>query len=179
MERRYQARVGLCFDRKPVGTSLENAVVVGSSTMMSHLGRGAAALLFIGTAGLASAPALIAGAADAETFGPGAPVTLTDAQRAKILRAIVIEHGAAGPAGRQRVIDEPSRPPAHSQPEFSVPSGDVAVGTTVPETLPVTPLPDSVGVEVPALRHSGYALVGGRLLLVDPTSSMVLGEISR
>jgi hypothetical protein len=60
-----------------------------------------------------------------------------------------------------------------------VPSGDVAVGTVVPETLPVTPLPDSVGVEVPALRHSGYALVGGRLLLVDPTSSMVLGEISR
>jgi hypothetical protein len=148
-------------------------------TMMAHLRRSGVVLLLWAATGVVGAPALIAGVADAETFGPGAPVTLTDAQRAKILRAIVVEHGAGGPVGRQRVIDEPSRPPAHSQPEFSVPSGDVAVGTVVPETLPVTPLPDSVGVEVPALRHSGYALVGGRLLLVDPTSSMVLGEISR
>jgi hypothetical protein len=147
--------------------------------MMAHLRRGGVVLLLTAAIGVVGAPALIAGAADAETFGPGAPVTLTDAQRAKILRAIVIEHGAAGPAGRQRVIDEPNRSPTRSQPDLSPPSGDVTVGTVVPESLPVTPLPDSVGVEVPALRHSGYALVGGRLFLVDPTSSVVLGEISR
>jgi hypothetical protein len=147
--------------------------------MMAHLRRGVAALLLTAAAGVASAPTLIAGSADAETFGPGAPVTLTDAQRAKILRAIMFEHGAGGPAGRQRVIDEPAMPPARSHPALSVPSGDVVVGTAVPDLLPVTPLPDSVGVEVPALRSLGYAMVGGRLFVVDPTTSMVLGEISQ
>ena len=87
--------------------------------MMAHLRRGGVVLLLLTAAtGVVGAPTLIA-VAHAETFGPGAPVTLTDAQRAKILRAIVVEHGAGGPAGRQRVIDEPNRSPTHSQPDLS------------------------------------------------------------
>jgi Protein of unknown function (DUF1236) len=146
--------------------------------MISHLGRATAGLLFFGSVGIASAPAVIAGSADAETFGPGAPVTLTDAQRAKILRAIVLDHGASGPAGKQRVIDEPS-PRTRSQPALTAPTGDITVGTAIPETLPLIPLPDSVGVEVPAVRRLSYALVDGRLLLVDPSTNMVLGEINQ
>ena len=52
--------------------------------MMAHLRRGGVVLLLMAATGVVGAPALIAGAADAETFGPGAPVTLTDAQRAAI-----------------------------------------------------------------------------------------------
>jgi hypothetical protein len=111
---------------------------------------------------------------------PAEPVTLTDAQRAKILRAIDLDRGASGPVGGERVIDEPSMPPGSSQPVGSAPpSSEITVGTAVPETLPLTPLPDSVVVQVPAVRRLSYAAVDGRLLLIDPATSMVLGEINK
>jgi hypothetical protein len=161
------------------GPALAQASIRGREfIMMTHLRRSVAALLSVAAAGGAGLPVEFAGSAAAETFGPEEAVTLTDAQRAKILRAIVLNHGNGGPAGQQRVIDEPSRPP---QPPHgsSVPTGDITVGTAIPQTLPLTPLPDSVTVEVPAVRRLSYAVVNGRLLLVDPTTNIVLGEINR
>jgi len=137
--------------------------------------RGVAALLVVvAAAGLVSCE--MAAAAAGETFGPGDAVTLTDAQRAKILRAITADHGASGPPAR--VINEPSKPASSTQ-SLPAPVGDLKVGTAAPATLPLTPLPDSVGVEVPAVRRFSYVLAQGRLFLVDPDTNMVLSEISR
>lgn len=109
-------------------------------------------------------------------FGPSDAVILTDVQRAKILRAITADHGASSPA--TRIINEPSKP-ASSTRSLPAPTGDLKVGTAAPATLALTPLPDSVGVEVPAVRRFSYVLAEGRLFLVDPDTNMVLSEISR
>jgi len=144
--------------------------------MMTHLCRGVAALLVVATATGGRAPLGIAAASAGELFGPGEAVTLTDAQRAKILRAITTDHGASGPA--ERVINEPSKPASSTQ-SLPAPTGDLKVGTAAPATLPLIPLPDSVGVEVPAVRRFSYVLAEGRLFLVDPNTNMVLSEIGR
>ncbi|MBO0756532.1 MAG: hypothetical protein J2P54_11765, partial [Bradyrhizobiaceae bacterium] len=75
--------------------------------MMTNVCRGVTALL-MAAAAIGLAPRETATAAEGETFGPGEAVTLTDAQRAKILRAITTGHGASGSAAR--VINEPSKP---------------------------------------------------------------------
>src|SRR5262249_4930914 len=106
--------------------------------------------------------------------------TLTAAQRAKILRAIVLDRGASAPNGEARTVEEPHKlgdPSLHSLPAPS--PADLAVGAAIPETLPLRPLPDSVGVEVAAVRHLSYVAVGGRLLLVDPDTNVAVAEISR
>jgi hypothetical protein len=147
--------------------------------MMTHLSRGFAALLLGAAVGTAGSSGGMAISAEAEAFGPGASVVLTDTQRAKILRAIVMDHGANAPGGKERVIGEPSKPAVTTRSLPAPPIDDLTVGAAVPETLPLTPVPDSVGVEVPAVRRLSYALIGGRLFLVDPTTSMVMSEISR
>jgi hypothetical protein len=140
--------------------------------MMTHVCRGVAALLVMAAAVAERAPVAAAG----DSFGPGEPVTLTDAQRAKILRAITADRGASGPS--ERVINEPSKPASSTQ-SLPRPTGDLRVGTAAPATVPLTPLPDSVGVEVPAVRRFSYVFSGGRLFLVDPDTNMVLSEINR
>jgi hypothetical protein len=143
--------------------------------MMRNFCRGVTAL-FLTTTVIGLAPREIAAAAAGEVFGPGEAVTLTDAQRAKILRAITTDHGASGPAGR--IIREPSKPASSTQ-SLPAPTGELKVGTAAPTTLPLTPLPDSIGVEVPSVRRFSYAFAEGRLFLVDPDTNMVLSEISR
>ena len=139
---------------------------------MIHLCRSIAALLLI-------AAAVPAAAAEVEAFGPGQAVMLTDAQRAKIFRAIVLDHGMNTPGGKERVISEPNKPAATTQSLPAPQREELAVGGAVPETLALAPLPDSVAVEVPAVRRLSYAMVNGRLLLIDPDTSIVLSEISR
>src|SRR5215470_8074548 len=142
--------------------------------MMTHLCRSIAALLLV-TAAVGSPAA----AGEVEAFGPGQPVTLTDAQRAKIFRAIVLDHSVNTPGGKERVISEPNKQAATTRSLPAPSHREVAVGGAVPETLPLTPLPDSVAVEVPAVRHLSYALINGRLLLIDPATSIVLSDISQ
>jgi len=145
--------------------------------MRAHLFRGVAALVLL--AGAMGTSVLTAASVKAEGFSSGESVTLTDAQRAKILRAITSDRGANDPAGIDRVISEPSKPASSTRTLPASPSGDIVVGTAVPETLPLTPVPDSIGVEVPALRRLSYAQIDGRFLLIDPATNLVLGEINR
>jgi hypothetical protein len=148
--------------------------------MVTHLRGKIALLLTATTLAFVTAPSVIAASAEAEAFGPGATVVLTDAQRAKIMRAIVQQdHGANTPGGKERVLSEPSKPAAatHSLPAPA--ASELSVGAAVPATVPLTPVPDSVAVEVPSVRRLSYALIGGRLFLVDPTTSMVMSEINQ
>jgi hypothetical protein len=142
--------------------------------MITHRCRGAAALLLVAGISIAGASA---GAAEADGATLGAPVTLTDMQRAKILRAVQ-GHSTTAPLDKERVIHEPNKPAATTRALPAPPSGEVTVGAAAPETLPLTPVPESVGVEVPAVRRLSYAMVDGRLLLIDPATSLVLAEIN-
>jgi Protein of unknown function (DUF1236) len=82
-----------------------------------------------------------------------APLQLTPAQRTVIYRHIVRERAAPPP-----------------------PVVSYRVGTRVPDAVALEPLPDTVMTEVPEVRSYRYVVGGNRVLLVDPTTSVVVGE---
>ena len=51
------------------------------------------------------------------------------------------------------------------------------VGTRVPSDVQLYTVPDSVAVEVPAVRQYRYMMVNGRVVLVDPATSQVVTEL--
>jgi hypothetical protein len=146
--------------------------------MLTQLLRGAGAVLLAVTAISVHPQGVLARSPGEILAAPGEPVMLTDAQRAKILRALSLNGGAGASAGKEREISEPNRPlPSRALPTPS--TDELAVGSAVPQTLPLTPVPDSLGIEVPAVRRLTYAVVNGKVLLVEPTTSLVLSEIDR
>ena len=121
----------------------------------------------------------IAASLEAGGAFPGDGVTLTSAQREKIVRAIIRHGNANVPNGEARVLSEPKRQGDADIQSLPTPSHEeITNGAAVPSTLALTPLPDSIGVEIPSVRHLSYVLVDGRLLLVDPATNMAVAEIN-
>lgn len=89
-----------------------------------------------------------------------APVTgqlvLTPAQRTTVYRTIV----------RERPVT-----PAPAAVE-------VQVGQRIPAGVQLYAVPETVGVEVPTIKSYKYMYVNNRVVLVDPATSMVVGEIA-
>jgi hypothetical protein len=116
-----------------------------------------AAALLVG-AGAASAQTTIVAPAPA-TSGTAVvitgPVQLTPVQRQTVYRTIV----------RERVNPTP-------------PTVSYEVGTRVPGYVQLYSVPESVAVEVPAVRTYKYMMVNGRVVLVDPATSEVVAELS-
>ncbi|HEY1542043.1 MAG TPA: DUF1236 domain-containing protein [Xanthobacteraceae bacterium] len=52
------------------------------------------------------------------------------------------------------------------------------IGAVLPEGVAVAPLPVRAAAAVPAARPYEYAVVGGRVLLVDPASNTVVADIT-
>jgi hypothetical protein len=52
------------------------------------------------------------------------------------------------------------------------------VGMRVPQTAQLYDVPETVGVEVPAVRSYKYMMVNDRVVLVDPATSEVVGELA-
>ncbi len=52
------------------------------------------------------------------------------------------------------------------------------VGMRVPQTTQLYDVPDTVAVEVPAVRSYKYMMVNDRVVLVDPATSEVVGELA-
>jgi hypothetical protein len=48
----------------------------------------------------------------------------------------------------------------------------------VPQTTRFYAVPETVGVEVPAIRSYKYMMVNDRVVLVDPATSGVVGELA-
>lgn len=82
------------------------------------------------------------------------PLRLTPVQRRTIYRTIV----------RERVA------PAQ-------PTVEYRVGMRVPQTTRLYAVPETVAVEVPAIKTYKYMMVNNRVVLVDPTTSEVVDEI--
>jgi hypothetical protein len=53
-----------------------------------------------------------------------------------------------------------------------------AVGSVLPASVVVTPLPATAAVRVPSVQPYGYVTVGGRVLLVDPVTDTVVADIT-
>ncbi|NVO17267.1 MAG: DUF1236 domain-containing protein [Rhodoplanes sp.] len=53
------------------------------------------------------------------------------------------------------------------------------VGSIIPETVTLAPVPRQVLVRVPSARGYGYAVVNDRVLLVEPTTGTVVADITR
>lgn len=53
------------------------------------------------------------------------------------------------------------------------------VGTVVPESVTLAPVPRRIVAQVPETRGYGYAVVGGRVLLIEPTTGTVVADITR
>jgi hypothetical protein len=114
----------------------------------------------------ATAAALIAGATaataqttvitrePAQTVVTEEPLALTPVQRRTIYRTIVRE------------------PAATRAPEV-----EYRVGTRVPAGVELRAIPESVAVEVPAIRRYRYMTVNNRVVLVDPATSEVVEEV--
>ena len=83
------------------------------------------------------------------------PLQLSPVQRQTVYRTIV----------RERV--QPAQP-----------SVEYRVGMRVPPTVQLYPVPDSVVVEVPAIRPYKYMVVNNRVVLVDPATSEVVEEFA-
>jgi hypothetical protein len=83
------------------------------------------------------------------------PVQLTPVQRQTVYRTIV----------RERVNPAP-------------PTVTYEVGTRVPANVQLYSVPESVAVEVPAVKTYKYMVVNGRVVLVDPATSEVVAELS-
>jgi len=116
-----------------------------------------AAVLFAST-GLASAQTTIIEEwpAMTGTVVIEAPVRLTPAQRETIYRTI------------EAVPVEDVAPP---------PAIEYRVGTRVPGSVRLYDVPQSVAVEVPAIRTYKYMRVNNRIVLVNPATSEVVDEI--
>jgi hypothetical protein len=147
--------------------------------MKARLWRGMATAVIIAAASLTVSVSAIAASLESEGAFPGEGLTLTSAQREKIVRAIIRHGGANVPNGQARVLGEPKKTGDGDIQSLPAPSAEeITQGAAVPQTTPLTPLPDSVGVEIPSVRRLSYALVDGRLLLVDPATNIAVAEIN-
>jgi hypothetical protein len=55
---------------------------------------------------------------------------------------------------------------------------EVSVGSRVPGTVQLYDVPQSVAVEVPAVRSYKYMVVNNRVVLVDPATSTIVAEFA-
>jgi hypothetical protein len=56
--------------------------------------------------------------------------------------------------------------------------GPIAVGTVLPENVPLYAIPENVALGVPATQSYSYAYLGGRAYLVDPGSGTVVADVT-
>jgi hypothetical protein len=53
-----------------------------------------------------------------------------------------------------------------------------AIGSRVPAATPLAPLPPAAVAEVPEIRAYRYMTIGGRVLLVDPDTGVIVAEVT-
>lgn len=116
----------------------------------------AAALIASATAAQAQTTIITREPVQTQTVVTERPLALTPVQRQTIYRTIT----------RERVTTAPP------------PSVDYRVGTRVPGGVELYAVPDTVAVDVPAVRQYKYISVNDRVLLIDPATSEVVAELA-
>jgi hypothetical protein len=115
----------------------------------------AAALIAGATAAQAQTTVITREPVETRTIVTTEPLQLTPVQRRTIYRTIV----------RERVH------PADATVEYRV-------GGRIPAGVELYAVPETVAVEVPAVRQYKYMVVNDRVVLVDPATSQVVAELA-
>jgi hypothetical protein len=53
------------------------------------------------------------------------------------------------------------------------------VGSRIPERVPLVAVPDSVALQIPATRPYSYAMINGRVYLVDPATGIIAADVTQ
>ena len=114
----------------------------------------AAALIVGATTANAQTTVITREPVQTQTIVTEQPLQLTPVQRRTIYRTIV----------RERVVQ-------------AQPTIEYRVGMRVPPTAQIYALPETVAVEVPAIKTYKYMMVNNRVVLIDPATSQVVEEI--
>jgi hypothetical protein len=85
------------------------------------------------------------------------PLKLSPAQKSLILQAVREDAAVAEPARKLRA----------------------SVGTHLPDSIPLYPLPDALVFEMPEFEEYRYALSRGQILIVEPVTMRVVEIIRR
>jgi len=86
-------------------------------------------------------------------------------------RAVTADAGAAADHLPNTIVQRPvAAPPAAVK---------YHVGGRVPDSVQLYSIPESVGVEVPAVKTYKYMVVNNRVVLVDPATSQVVAAFAR
>ncbi|HEY5378354.1 MAG TPA: DUF1236 domain-containing protein [Pseudolabrys sp.] len=125
---------------------------------MTHFRHAAIAAALLAGAGTANAQTTVITRepVQTQTIVTQQPIKLTPVQRQTIYRTIV----------RQPVQEVQ-------------PTVEYRVGTRVPRDARLYALPQQVGVDVPAIRSYKYMMVNDRVVLVDPATGEVVGEVAQ
>jgi hypothetical protein len=133
------------------------AAIKRQEELMTHFRHAAIAAALLAGAGTANAQTTVTTRepVQTQTIVTQQPIELTPVQRQTIYRTIV-------------------RQPMEAQPTV-----EYRVGTRVPQDTRLYALPQQVGVDVPAIRSYKYMMVNDRVVLVDPATGEVVGEVAQ
>jgi hypothetical protein len=113
-----------------------------------------------------------------------APLQLTPTQRTTIYRTIVPQGRNRAPIVKERVVTETTGSAAAvsrsvSRPVVTRPAVvEYVVGDRVPASVALRPLPETVAMEIPSVKQYRYMEINGRVWLVDPDTSLIVGEVA-
>jgi Protein of unknown function (DUF1236) len=195
-ERRGSLRVGFALGEGWTGKE---------TNMRMHFGHAAIAFALVAGPQTAAAQQWIYTPDRIENRAVAQPLPLTQAQRTIIYRTIIPQGRGRGPIVREQIITEPVTPavplvrervvteplgvdayayggyapaPRYAEPEVYG-AYAYAVGTRVPPSARLAPLPPSLVTQFPAVSSYRYIVVAGRLLLVDPNTGLVVAEVTQ
>jgi len=168
--------------------------------MQTYFRHAAVALVLLAATGAANAQSYIA----RDPVDPVIePLQLTPAQRTTIYRTIIPQGRGRAPIVRERIVTEPVVPTVRERivtrpiddyaydygPDYAYAPRRVApadpyydnayvVGSRVPQTVRLEPLPPALVAEVPAVRPYRYMRYFDRVLLIDPVTSVVVADVT-
>jgi hypothetical protein len=110
------------------------------------------------------------------------PLSLNRAERDVVYRQIVDQRtvpmqqrGILAPIGSMFPTVSPAPTVTYAEPAMRT---SYIVGTRLPSDIPLIELPNSAIEQVPVIATYAYATVDGRVLLVDPSSGMIVADIT-
>lgn len=109
-----------------------------------------------------------------------APLQLTPAQRTTIYRTIVPQDRNRAPIVKERVVTETTgSAPAVSRSVVSQPAAvEYVVGDRAPASVALRPMPETIAMKVPSVKQYRYMEINGRVWLVGPDTSLIVGEVA-
>jgi hypothetical protein len=154
-------RLLLCAAERMPHPARFSVAPIQTENMMSSIRNIAVALAVVGAAAGASAQTTTT--TTTTTVERTGPLQLTPQQRTTVYRTVTRERRVTPAAPTTTTVITPAAPVE-----------EIVVGRRVPSSVTLSPFPQPVVVETPALQRYRYYYVNNRLVLVDPMTSEVV-----